>query len=347
MPQICLARQTTPFNQFLFSDDDALNGFYRVNNLPPKSPIICSKAYSLDTDSSQTSSIINCFNNLPKVERDTLTNVVDTLGDEALTLAAFADRYFSQDNLNSLNSAIGAASTAATQRFNGFEKAINRYQEALHKLWQLSRNNRHGRGPAAAVSKARIEVKNAYAALQQTFGQELSRYAPAYLRAKNRGDALSNANRGITLATRKPNSPKKDPRINVQNRIQASQLANLSKLINILGNAAILADAGFRIKTVVDTREEGGDWLRESSRQMAGFGAGGALGIYAGTAAVTTGTTLASSAGAAGLVAAGPIGWALLGAIVLVGLGVGLGFGLAGDFAGKQIADSIWTIASK
>lgn len=283
---------------------------------------------------------------MPREERDALNKAVSVMDDETIALAGFAHRYFSEENLAKINTAVGAGATAATTRLDNFERALVNYQRELTNLWQLSRNNRHGRGPAAARTSARVKVRKAYAVLQNSFTQELNRYAPAYLRAKNRGDALSNAERGITLATRKPNSPKMDPRIQVANRYEAGQLAHLGKLLKVLGNAAVLADAGFRIKEVVDTREEGGDWLRESTRQMSGFGTGGAAGIAIGTAVVKVGTTLASSAGAAGLVAAGPVGWAILGAIIVVGLGAGLAAGYYGDIVGKRAADKAWELSS-
>ena len=96
----------------------------------------------------------------------------------------------------------------------------------------------------------------------------------------------------------------------------------------------------------MDTREEGGDWLRESSRQMAGFGVGGAMGWAAGSAVISYSTVWASSAGAAGLVAAGPVGWAILGAILVVGLAAGVGAGLIGDQLGKSAADNLWKLSS-
>jgi len=237
-----------------------------------------------------------------------------------------------------MNSAVGAASTAAVARLDAFEAKVVEYQTALRDLWQLSRNNRHGRGPAAAISQARAKVKQAFAALEKAYSAELSRYAPLAWRNKNRGDALSNAERGATLATRKPNSPKMDPRIQVANRVQASWLTSCTKTLKVAGNAALLLDAVLRAKGIVDIHNAGGDWMRESARQLTGFGAGAAAGIYIGGATITAGSAWAASAG---LMVAGPIGWAVLGVVVAVGLVSGFAAGYFFDSAGKTFADWI------
>ncbi|MEJ2743085.1 MAG: hypothetical protein P8176_11520, partial [Gammaproteobacteria bacterium] len=57
-------------------------------------------------------------------------------------------------------------------------------------------------------------------------------------------------------------------------RYQASGLATISKIINKIGNGAVALDAMMRGVKVMGIKEVGGDWLRESVRQLTGFGRG-------------------------------------------------------------------------
>ena len=172
--------------------------------------------------------------------------------------------------------------------------------------------------------------------------KELKKFPPLAWRRKNRGDALNNAERGITLASRRPNSMKMDNRIKVANKVEASWLGHCSKVLKYAGNAALVVDAGLRAKEVSDIRDAGGDWMRESARQLTGFGAGGAAGLVAGTYTISMGTSIAAYSG---LALAGPIGWSILGVIVAAGLVTGFVAGFTFEKAGKFVADYIWDLS--
>jgi hypothetical protein len=267
------------------------------------------------------------LNYLPAPERQCIGNITQMCGDETLTLAAFLDRYFSPENIQKMNSVIGAGATAAVARLDGFETAVVNYQKALNGLRGLAASGKHGRGHAAAIQKAKALVKETYVELGRRYGVELQKFAPEALRGKNRGTAFSNAERGITLATRNPNSPKADVRLNIESQAQASKLARMGKLVNGLGHTAIAADGVLRVVKVMDIEAEGGDWMREGAKQMTGFGLGTATGIFA-----TTGVY-------SGLLAlAGPVGWGVLGAIFLVSFGAGVLGSYAGNEFGQQIS---------
>ncbi|MEJ2755603.1 MAG: hypothetical protein P8104_07175 [Gammaproteobacteria bacterium] len=253
-----------------------------------------------------------------------------------MPLASLFDQNFSDYSVDKINTAIGAASTAASTRLSAFEVALLAHQKALRELWRVSRTDY--RGSADAYNTALERATNTYSVLETKFSAELRRYAPEAWRHKNRGDALSNANRGITLATRNPRSPKMHSGLTIQTRYQASGLAIISKIINKIGNGAVALDAMMRGIKVMGIKEVGGDWLRESVRQLTGFGTGGVLGIAAGRGTFAAGTSLAAHYG---LLVGGPFGWAVLGGIFVLSLGVGYVAGGGGDTVGQWGSNQI------
>ena len=322
-------------------DPEALQQFCQANSLVPQASLGMCRAYTLSSPSAADSTITNYLNSLPTWQRYSIVDITNLAQDESIALAKFTHRYFTEENMNKINSFVGAAATAAGARLNGFETKIVEYQQSLKDLWQLTRNHRSGRGNAAAKQKARAKVRQAYTALEKAYALELKKFAPLAWRRKNRGDALNNAERGITLASRRPNSMKMDNRIKVANRVEASWLGHCSKVLKYAGNAALVVDAGLRAKEVSDIHDAGGDWMRESARQLAGFGLGGAAGIMAGTYTISMGTYIAAYSG---LALAGPLGWSILGVIVATGLVAGFGAGVAGDKFGKAAADRVWNL---
>lgn len=148
---------------------------------------------------------------------------------------------------------------------------------------------------------------SAYNELQTKYHAELNKLATPHSLGKNRGNALSGAERGITLAQRRGRG------INVANNAQAVQVSNLAKSISYTSKGLVALDAGIRIKHVHNTYNQGGNWQREAAIQATGFGAAGIAGIGVGKAVVT------------GLTAIGlgltPVGW-----VVLIGAGLTAGF---------------------
>lgn len=82
----------------------------------------------------------------------------------------------------------------------------------MNGLRTLIASNNRGRGQAAAIQQssnpaiqqAKVRVREAYAELKTRYGIELQKFSPEAVRAKNRGTAFSNAERGITLEMRIP-----------------------------------------------------------------------------------------------------------------------------------------------
>lgn len=327
MPELLFIQNRTKPSELLNGlDPKSINTLCQANNTYPGAQLPSGSIFSLEND--RLAMLISSqLNHLPAAQRQCVSNVAQTCGDETLALAAFLDRYFSDHNIDKLNTAIGAATTAATARLDNFEKAIVEYQKSLNNLRTLAASGRHGRGPAAAIQKAKLQVKEAYQALARQYGIELRRFSAEAYRGKNRGNAFTSSERGIVLATRKPDSPKADVRLNVESHLQASQLARMGKLLNGLGNITIAADASMRVIKVMNIEEAGGDWMREGAKQITGFGAGTASGALLGRAVFSGGVILAAQAG---LSLAGPVGWAILGGIFTVSL-------VAGYFAGTAV----------
>jgi hypothetical protein len=327
MPEMLFVQDvTTPSALLNGLDQRTSDDLCRVNNSTSGAFLQSGSIFSLDDDV-RAANIRAQLNYLPAPERQCIGNITKMCGSETLALSAFLDRYFSLENIQIMNAVINASSTTAGARLNGFETAVVNYQKALNGLRGLAASGNHGRGHTAAIQKAKALVKETYADLGRRYGVELQKFAPEALRGKNRGNAFSNAERGITLAQRNLNSPKPDVRLNVESQLQASQLARMGKLINGLGNMTIAVDGAFRVVKVMDIEAEGGDWMREGAKEVTGFGLGTATGIFAATGAYS------------GLLAlAGPVGWGLLGAIFLVSFGAGMLGSYAGNEFGQQIS---------
>lgn len=308
-----------------------------ANQVMPGTSLPRSTVFSLESDSLSVS-VRNQLNRLAPDERQCIAGVVEACGDETAILAAFLDRYFGDENMAQLNAAINAGSTAAFARLNNFEKAVVTYQKSLNNLRSLVESGKYGRGQGQRIIEAKRSVRIAYAELAQRYAIELQSFSPAAHRAKNRGTAFSNAERGITLAKRKPRATKPDVRLNVEGQLQASQIARMGKLINGLGTATIVADGVFRTTEVMGIAEDGGDWMRAGAREMTGFGLGTAAGLYVGKATFAGGTLLAVQAG---LTLAGPVGWVLLGGIFAVSLITGYFAGSAVDTLGQYISETL------
>lgn len=154
-------------------NSEATRQFCRANHLLPSDTLGLCKAYR-DAPSTKTDgSITNYLNSLPTWQRYCVVDMATVASHESIALAKFSNRYFSEENINRLNSFVGAAATAAGARLDTFERQIVAYQVSLKELWQLSRNHPTGRGTAAAKQKARRRVRQAYAALEQAYAIEL------------------------------------------------------------------------------------------------------------------------------------------------------------------------------
>lgn len=278
----------------------------------------------------QASSIQRTLTGLNVAERDKLMCSMDILDQRLLTIAELYDTALSTINLQQTGSLVGAGATASHTRLTGFQKAIVDYQEALLALSEHGKSKVNGRPANAKKALLKAAVERSYKHLQQTYQTELKKIVTPAEWGKNRGSALSSAQRGIHVASRR-----KYRQLNIQNGKQAMQLAKLTQGINFAGNGLIVLDAGLRVNTVRNSYNSNRDWQRELAVQTAGFGAGGAAGLAAGQ---LTATGLTTAAVAIGL-AVTPVGW-----VIIVGTAIAVGFVAASTFdnAGQELAGKIY-----
>ncbi|KXO07088.1 hypothetical protein AKG98_2656 [Moritella sp. JT01] len=123
--------------------------------------------------------------------------------------------------------------------------------------------------------------------------------------------------------------------INLTNTQEVTKLKNLGKGITFAGNGLLVLDAGFRVNKVLDAKENGADWQKNMVQETAGFGFGGALGIFVGEGAVGIASVFLAST---------PLGWA-----IMIGIGLGAGYyaSKAGDSLGQAISGAVYDTSSK
>ncbi|WP_097459075.1 hypothetical protein [Mangrovitalea sediminis] len=336
MPQIYFSRTLCSPHDLVGDDPDSLIAFSEANNIGMGGLLRPGQAFSLDYDNPQTVGIVSKINNLPEQERRTLAQSVNLMGNELHGLFAFFDQNLSDKQIATMNSLVGATTGAVGNRLNAFQKAVVAYQKALLELRTVQKATGAKAGQLRA--KAEAQARSTFAYLRKAFQTELSRFAPVSLRYKNRGNALSNAERGITLASRRPNA-KADPELFVADAVQASRLGEFTRFLGWLGSLGVVVDAGLRAKHVYSTYETGGKWLRDSSMQMTGFGLGGAAGTLTTRVVIMGATTYAMEAG---MIVAGPVGWFALAIIVGAGLIAGFEAGSIFDTAGQKLSALAW-----
>lgn len=267
--------------------------------------------------------ITQSLSSLTPQARQNLLHTVDNFGHQTSVLADIYQRHFASLELQPLASLAGATASSMDNRLTALQKALLQYQETLVRL----RNHKAtGREASARRAELRNQVKARFATLQKEFKLELKKMAPAAHIGKNRGSALTSAERGLTLAAQR-----RDRQLYVADGKQANNLKKMATGTRYVGNGMVVLDAGFRAREVQRMHSSGGNWQREASVQATGFGLGTAVGIGTGKAVV--GGLIAIGLGAT------PVGW-----VVLIGLGAGVGFAAANIFdkAGKSFAASLW-----
>lgn len=326
MPDIFFPTREISIEDALATNDkEAINAFLRDNIISNSncSRLLALSPYCMSGREPANGAVLSALNNVPRQNRAQLMCMVDDFGDSTRTLAALYDRHLSGLDLQTTVGLVGAGATAKGARLTGLQKALLEYQEAL---LALNKQKGIGRGPSAQRASLRAEVQRKYAKLQREYQTELKKLARPEFRNKNRGSALTSAQRGLTLAERR-----RGRHLYVSNANEAQQLARLAKGIRYAGNSMVALDAGLRANSVYDTYKDGGNWQRQASLQATGFGFGGIAGIAAGKATVMGLTALGL-----GLT---PVGW-----VVIIGVGVGAGLAAAngGDTFGQWFAARIW-----
>ena len=255
----------------------------------------------------QDLAITSMLNNLSEPSRNNLGCCIDQHGNDTVRLALFIEWVQSQlnaDNASNTNSTAGIGATILGARSDSFMTALRQYQDALIKLNEYSRV---GRGPAATRAKLKQNVKSAYERLNKYFQQEIQRLAPAKDFGRNKGTAITGADRGITLAERH-----KGRGIRIADMHEGRAVSRLSQSMTYAGRGIIAVDIGFRANKVHQKYQEDGAWGREIAVQTGGFGGATLTGVATGRVVAMTMVRVA--------LAATPWGWALMiGSAVAVG----------------------------
>lgn len=329
MPQIFLSQSSCSIAQLVGHDREAIEGFCEINAMPYNGLLIPARPYALAPLDRQGRDILNTITAVPLRERRQLAACVDRFGQETRLLAAFYAKHI-EPQVQNTPTIVGAGAVAAQTRLDGFGGVLQRYQAALLELHSFERAPGNTRGGGAQRVRLQESVRRAHEALNREYRVELQRLVSRHELGRNRGTALSGADRGITLAKRT-----KGRGLYVADLAEARWLGTLSRSVRWVGNNIVALDFGMRAKGVSDTFSAGGDWMRQASVQATGFGLGGAAGTILGKATVGGGATAIAAIG----LTLTPVGWvALLGA----GIAMGAGAGHAGDMFGQYLAGRIW-----
>lgn len=328
MPEITIPQRACGARELADASRDPAEAFYHCNGLASNATLLPYTPCCLTPDDPQSMAVLQSLRALSVRERAQLAGCAEQFGDLTTPLAEFYHRHLTGMALaQNAVGLTGAGSTAHGAYEDAFRRALAQYQESLVRMHELER----ARSPTGAQrALLQAQVRQRYQILNQQFRHELRRLVPAEAFGKNRGNALSGADRGITLASRG-----RARGIYVADQVQAVRLGGFAKSIAHVGNGMLVLDAGLRAYGVRQTYLAGGNWQRQAAMETTGFGVGGAAGLLAGKAAV------------GGLVALGlaatPAGW-----VIVIGLGVAAGFGAAyaGNEVGKGVADWIWSRGS-
>lgn len=308
--------------------------------LPAGTPYL-TKSDKVSGNDSETLRLFEMLKQVPPAERKDIAHLNKDFGAEVVdALAEFYQLQLSPaiQSVNNFtqNTAIpylkremtgyaGAAATAVESRLKGFSGYVAKYQLALEQYraaYASKANAVERRALAEKVSTAQADVN-------KHFQGEIKRImATNAAKTGSRGTVWTNPERAMGLAR----GSKTDTAIKLQSGHNFKRVQQFQRSSNLLGKGVIALDAGLRISNVHNTYQTGGDWQRELSREMAGFGFGVAVGAYLGAAA-TTALTLA--------LVATPAGWVVA---IIGGLAVGLLSGKMADKIGKDLADTLYNL---
>ena len=339
----------------LLGDRSELLDSFRANNphfngesLLPNRPYCISSVQQ-----SEAMSIINRLNAMSPAELDLMLNVVDEYEELAVPLAEIYESELSGFNPGPVPfgcrpsysgvtwaevslAAMGSSVNASFGRTHGFKGALRDYQNALMALHTRYRLNRGGLSDPTATGRETVlrlsptytlerTVRERFDVLNERFSTELSMLVDKAEAGRNRGTALSGAERGIQLARRG-----QVRLLRVADANQAQAVVTFSRSLKYAGRGLIAVDIGVRGCGVAGVKATGGDWRRKTFEEVVGFG--GALVAGGVTGAVAKGLLPKIALGA------NPTGWVVL--IGAIALGVGLGMGA--DRFGKEIGGWIW-----
>ncbi|QUM85719.1 hypothetical protein [Moritella sp. 28] len=346
---ICISARTGMMLPCIANDEDKKNLFLKDNAHINSDIIHKGTAYISRSDSSHASrtpvpqhlqQMLKQLQFLPPQSRQTISDLNAAYGsdlllslssfynNEILPLPAQGVEFASNKALPVIKKEsigfMGAGLTAVDTRSTQFAKLINEYQKTLETLRAAYKNKL----PKFQLMKLEAIAKEAHQTLNQHFQAELRRHMP--MGKGRKGSIWSNAQRGIGLAK----GAKTDAPLRLHNTNEIAKLGRFSQNVKYAGNGLLFLDAGVRGLDVYSDYNEGKDWQRRLVTETAGFGLGGAAGLYVGQAAAGIATAFLVST---------PLGW-----LVAISIGLAAGYGAAkvGDAIGKDAAEFAYDTSS-
>ncbi len=341
MPTVYFNSHSCHISDLIDADDELIAEFSRVNGISSDGRVYQGQAFTLDLSETYAPSIIRTLNQQAIYERSWLMEAAGVEGEELHREAEFWEKYLTEEELSGVLSLIGGSGPAFKAKFenlSNFHKALVNYENALIAVQKPAAAGMPGAGARDAI--ARRNAIQAYDVLISEHRSAMTQLSPVIMRTKNRGSAINNAHRGITLASRSRGRLHADTRIFVADLFQAHRLKSFSQFMSKAATPlSLAADASIRAGKVRSVSNADGNWHRESVRQIAGFG-GGALG--GGLAGNATLIALGGATKISALALAGPIGWALIGCIVVVIAGASYYGAKVGGNMGENFGSTLY-----
>ncbi|MFO7788096.1 MAG: hypothetical protein R6W87_10070 [Halospina sp.] len=308
MPEFYFPRHAENATQLCGSDPDTRQLFGNCNGLHGNDTLKPGFAYDVTLDGrSATRGVSRVLNSPEPEQRAYLAECTAQFGQDTVTLARFHEKFLEGVDLWELgkeaNSSLSSGAAVLAGRTESFQDALRDYQKALIAL---NKSARKGTADAGRKARLRQKVHIAYERLNTHFHQELKTLVPESHRGKNKGSALTSAERGQTLAERN-----KGRRIHVADMEQGKAVNKLANSINYAGKGAVALDGGLRLQAVHEKYQNGKGWERELAVQSGGFLTSGGVGSATTRLAVNMSRIL---------VVGGPVGWVvLIGSTIVVG----------------------------
>ncbi|MGM0450487.1 MAG: hypothetical protein ACQERE_06650, partial [Pseudomonadota bacterium] len=259
MPEFYFPRQAENATELCGSDPDVRQLFGDCNGLHGNDTLKPGFAYDVTLDGRNASRGVSRVLNSPEPEqRAYLAECTAQFGQDTVTLARFHEKFLEGIDLwemgKEANNALGSSAAVLAGRAESFQDALRDYQKALIAL---NRSTRKGTAGAGHRARLRTNVQMAYERLNTHFHQELKNLVPESHRGKNKGSALTSAERGQTLAEKS-----KGRRIHIADMEQGKAVNKLANSINYAGKGAVALDGGLRLRKVHEKYQNGKDWER-------------------------------------------------------------------------------------
>jgi len=191
---------------------------------------------------------------------------------------------------------MGAGTSIYGNRLASFTDAVKNYQGALLNYREVMK------GGGASKVLAKQNVARTFGKMQIGFQHELHSVTGG-IKASQKGTPFTNATRAMNIAK----SSRTVVKLELNNQVQASQLARFGKSAKLLGNGLVVIDFASRVGNIQNSFDAGENWERELFIESSSF----ATSTVAGAIAIKAGLSL--------LMVATPVGWVglIIGATVL------------------------------